>query len=132
MIRVANMPAPAAVMTVQSISSLAVSRVPCRTIINRAIVISKWARATAIEMPRNFPMTKVGRLMGLERTVVMVPDSISSVIAPVEAKTAMNKPARKSVDSPNSRRSIISSSSVYMLTAGAKSIKSREKTIMTA
>jgi hypothetical protein len=59
-------------------------------------------------------------------------DSISSVMAPVEAKTAMNKPARKSVDSPNSRRSIISSSSVYMLTAGAKSIKSREKTIMTA
>ena len=122
----------AAVMTVQSISSLAVSRVPCRITIKKAIVTKKWANATAIETPKNFPMTKVGRLMGLESTVVIVPDSISSVMAPVEAKTAMNKPARKSVESPNSRRSIMSSSRVYMLTAGAKSIKSREKMIMTA
>lgn len=132
MISAAKIAVPAAVMTVQSLSSLAVSRTPYRVIIKNVIVISKWASATAIETPRNFPMTKVGRLIGLESTVVMVPDSISSVMAPVEAKTEMNKPARKSVESPNSRRSIMSSSRVYMLTAGARSIRSREKMIMTA
>jgi hypothetical protein len=44
----------------------------------------------------------------------------------------MNNPAKKSVDKPNSLRSLMSWSRVYMLLEGASSIKMRAKTIITA
>ena len=67
----------------------------------------------------------------MDRTVVMVPVSISSVIAPVDEKTAMNKPDRNNVEKANSFRSFTSSSRVYMLMKGASRSIIRAATMIT-
>jgi hypothetical protein len=82
--------------------------------------------------PKNFPKIKVGLEIGFESTVVMVFDSISSVTAAVAEKMAMNKPERNSVDRPNSRRSFISSSMVYIDIDGAMMNEKSAQVMMTA
>ena len=77
-------------------------------------------------------MMKTGRGMGFESTVVIVFDSISSVIAPEAEKIAMNKPDKKSVERPISRRSFMSSSRVYIVIEGLRMNKSRAEMTMTA
>jgi len=57
---------------------------------------------------------------------------ISSVMAVAAEKMAMNKPARKSVDSPNSLRSLLSSPSEYIVIEGLMINNSITAIIMTA
>ncbi len=80
----------------------------------------------------NFPNMKVGLETGFERIVVMVFDSISSFTAPVAENIAMNKPAKNSVESPISRKNLISSSSEYITMEGLIRNISSAEAIITA
>ena len=111
---------PAAVRTVQSWVSLASERTPCLIAIRRAIEQIRWERQTAKATPMNLAIMNIGRWTGLLKTVWMVLFSISSAIVPEAAKTAMNKLAKNSVDRPNSLRSTLSSSSVYIVMEGLR------------
>lgn len=81
------------------------------------------ARAAAAAIPRNFPSMNVSLPTGFESTVVIVPDSISLVIAAEDAKIDTNNPARKIVERPSSRSIFTSSSSVYIVKAGLMNIR---------
>jgi len=61
----------------------------------------------------------------------MVLFSISSATAPEAANIAMNKLVRKSVDNPNSRKSLLSSLSVYIVSDGHIKSKKRAATMIT-
>ncbi len=80
----------------------------------------------------NFPRIKTYRGIGLERVVRIVFVSISSVIAAAAEKVAMNKPAIKSVDNPNSLKSLLSSSIVYIVNDGLIKNRSTAATTITA
>lgn len=76
-------------------------------------------------------MMNIGRLTGFESTVVMVLFSISSATAPEAANIAMNKLVRNSVDNPNSRKSLLSSLRVYIVSDGHIKSKKRAATMIT-
>ena len=61
----------------------------------------------------------------------MVLFSISSATAPEEEKIAMNKLVKKSVDKPISRRSLLSSLMVYIVSDGLMKNRNRAATIIT-
>ena len=56
--------------------------------------------------------------MGFVRTVVIVLFRISSATAPDDEKIAMNKLVKNNVDKPISRKSLLSSSMVYIAKDG--------------
>ena len=87
---------------------------------------------TAAIVPVNFPRIKMYRGIGLERVVRMVFVSISSVIAAEALKVAMNKPAIKSVDNPNSLKSLLSSSIVYIDNDGLRKNRNTAAATITA
>ena len=87
---------------------------------------------TAAITPRNFPNMKIYRGIGFESVVRMVFVSISSVIAIEAEKVAMNNPATKSVDSPNSLSSLLSSSILYIVSDGLRKNRNTAAAIMTA
>ena len=83
-------------------------------------------------MPMNFPRIKIYRGTGLERVVRIVFVSISSVMAAEAEKVAMNKPAIKSVDKPNSLNSLLSSDIEYIVSDGLIKNKNTAAAIITA
>jgi len=74
----------------------------------------------------------IGRCTGLVSTVMTVLFSISTDTAPEAEKIAMNKLVRKSVDRPISRRSLLSSSIVYIDNDGLTRKSNRAIKMMTA
>ena len=74
----------------------------------------------------------MGRWTGLVSTVMIVLFSISSATAPEAEKIATNKLVRKSVDSPISRSSLLSSSIVYIASDGLNRNKRSADPMITA
>ena len=74
----------------------------------------------------------IGRWTGLVSTVMIVLFSISTDTAPEAEKIATNKLVKKSVESPISRSSLLSSSIVYMASEGLTTNSSSAVAIMTA
>jgi hypothetical protein len=71
-----------------------------------------------------------GLWIGLLKTVDIVSVSISSATAPDAEKIAMNKLVRNNVDRPISRKSLLSSSIVYIAMEGLKIKRSRAEKII--
>ena len=74
----------------------------------------------------------IGRWTGLVSTVRIVLFSISTDTAPEAEKIATNKLVRKSVESPISRSSLLSSSMVYIDNDGLTRSSSKAAAMMTA
>ena len=74
----------------------------------------------------------MGRCTGLLNTVVIVLFSISSATAPEAENIAMNKLAKNNVDKPISRKSLLSSLIVYIVSDGLMKNKNRAAIIITA
>jgi hypothetical protein len=123
---------PLHIITVRSILSEAVDITPCLIDINRAIVKIKCAIITAQITPKNLPKMNKNRGIGLDKVVIIVFVSNSSVIAVDAEKIDMNNPAINSVDSPISRKSLLSSSSEYIVSDGLKMNKNTAAAMITA
>ena len=87
---------------------------------------------TAPTTPRNFEIINMGRWTGFVRTVMTVLFRSSSATAPEAEKIAMNKLVRNNVDKPISRRSLLSSSIVYMAIDGLTKNKHNAEKMMMA
>ena len=87
---------------------------------------------TAPATPRNFAIMNMGRWTGFVRTVMTVLLRSSSATAPEAEKIAMNKLVRNNVDKPISRRSLLSSSIVYMAMEGLTKNKPNAEKMMMA
>jgi hypothetical protein len=74
----------------------------------------------------------MGRCTGLLSTVVIVLFSISSATAPEAENIAMNKLAKNSVDNPISRKSLLSSLIVYIVSDGLMKNRNRAAIIIMA
>jgi hypothetical protein len=87
---------------------------------------------TAPRTPKNLPKMNKNRGIGLDKVVIIVFVSNSSVIAVDAEKIDMNNPAINSVDSPISRKSLLSSSSEYIVSDGLKMNKNTAAAMITA
>jgi hypothetical protein len=72
------------------------------------------------------------RGIGLDNVVIIVLVSNSSVIDVDAEKIDMNNPAKKSVDSPISRKSLLSSSNEYIVNDGLIKKRNTAAAIITA